>query len=147
MNNAKNPRQAPPHPNLQVLVFNKGPVEPELFYDGKPYKYPVGKAVAVPAAVAYFHFAADFRPGRLVRKKDPEPDGTASWYTDRLSSYQPMSLVYSDRKDREQWKLDQAELKAWHDWFDKGLIFETTGTSDQLSEEEFMALRKQKKNT
>lgn len=57
-----------------------------------------------------------------------------------------MALVYSDRKDREQYKLDQAELKAWHEWFDKGLIFEATGTTTALTEEEFAALRKQKKN-
>jgi hypothetical protein len=134
------------HPNIQVLVFNKGPVEPTLGYDGQQYTYPVGKATPVPAAIAYFHFAADYRTGRLVRQREPDKDGNQSWYTDRLSSYQPMSLVYSDRKDREQWKLDQAELKAWHEWFDKGLIFEATGTTEALSEEEFMALRKQKKN-
>src|ERR1700739_894275 len=109
------------HPNLQVLVFNKGPVEPTLYYDGQAYTYPVGKAVPVPASVAYFHFAADYRSGRLMRRREPEPDGTPSWYTARLSSSQPMSLVYSDKKDKEQYKLDQAELKTWHDWFDKGL--------------------------
>lgn len=143
MNNVKAKHTA--HPNLQVLVFNKGPVEPTLFYDGQAYTYPVGKAVPVPANVAYFHFAADYRTGRLMRKRDPESDGTQSWYMDRLSSYQPMSLVYSDKRDKEQYKSDQAELKSWHEWFERGLVFEATGTSGELSEEEFLALRKQKK--
>lgn len=135
-----------PHPNIQVLVFNKGPVEPTLYYDGQAYSYPVGKAVPVPALVAHEHFGADYRSGRLVRRKEPYQDGTQSQYINSLGSIQPMALVYSDRKDKEQYKADMAELKAWHEWFDKGLIFEATGTTEALSEEEFQALRKQKKN-
>lgn len=141
--NGKNKPQA--HPNIQVLVFNKGPIEPTLGYDGHQYTYPVGKAVPVPALVAHEHFGIDYRSGRPVRRKEAFPDGTQSQYINSLGSLQPMSLVYSDRKDKEQYKLDQAELKQWHDWFDKGLIFEATGTTEALSEDEFLALRKQKK--
>ncbi len=148
MNNANgfNSRsKKPAHPNLQVLVFNKGPIQPTLSFDGQDYPYPVGKAVTVPAEVAYFHFAADYRSGRLVRQKEPEKDGSQSWYQDRLSSYQPMYLVYADRQDKAEHAKSMAELKAWHDWFDKGLIFEATGTTGELTEEEFLALRRQKK--
>ena len=143
MNNVKTKNQQ--HPNIQVLVFNKGPIQPELKYDGVKYFYEVGKATPVPAVVAFHHYGVDYRSGRMIRRKEPYDDGQQSQYISALGSLQPMSLVYSDRKDKEQYKADQTELKMWHEWFDKGLVFEATGTTEALTEDEFLALRKQKK--
>jgi hypothetical protein len=128
-----NERQGKTFPDVKIAVKNKGPVEPELFYGGKPYQYPVNEVTVVPYEVAYFHFAIELQGGKLFReKRDSAPDGSQSWYANRVATYSPYGLTHGRLDER-----DPKEFKKFRDWFSDGLEFKLVKTPRVLSSEEF----------
>jgi hypothetical protein len=116
-------------PDTKVAVFNHGPINAELYFDGKPWKYPIGKYTTVPAEVAYFHFALDTRGGKMVRyKKDLNPDGSTSYFLEKVASYAQSKLNFPK------------EYQEFYDWFDKGLEFKVPKSANEGSAEAFAKL-------
>ena len=142
-----NQRQGKTFPDCKIAVRNKGfgpgatkdsePWEPELLYGGTPYLYPVGEVKVVSAEVAYFHFAVEVQGGKLIREKaDSAPDGSQSWYANRIASYSPYGLTHGRPEDR-----DPKKFKEFRSWFADGLEFRIVKTPRAMSAEEFDKLK------
>lgn len=128
--------------DAKIAVYNEGPVEPELFYNGQGYRYPVGKAVVVPYEIAYFHFAIELRGGKLVRQKTDNDDRSQSWYNNRLSTYLPYGLKHPRAGDPEdEKKANLAKFKEFEEWFANGLSFKLVKSSSALTQDEFAKLK------
>jgi hypothetical protein len=91
-----------------VVVHNKGPIEPELGFNGKKQFYPKDSYITVSSEVAFFHWGVIALGDRFERPKE-----SGSQYEDRLSGYAPLTL----------WQTDPKAYKAFIDWFDTGVEF------------------------
>ncbi len=132
-----NERQGKTFQDVKIAVRNKGPIEPELFYGGKGYQYPVDHVTVVPYEVAYFHFAVEVQGGKLVReKRDVSPDGSQSWYSNRMASYSPYGLTHGRTEDR-----DHKAFKEFRAWFSDGIDFRIVKTPRSMTTAEFDNLK------
>jgi hypothetical protein len=119
--------------DIKIAVRNRGPVEPELFYGGKPYTYPMGEVTIVPYEVAYFHYAIEVKGGKLTRDKAVNnPDGSQTWYENRIASYSPYGLTHGRLEDR-----DPQKFKEFRSWFSDGLDFKIVKTPKIMSPNDF----------
>ncbi len=132
-----NQRQGKTFPDVKIAVRNRGPIEPELFYGGKGYQYPMDHVTVVPYEVAYFHYAIEVEGGKVFRNKaDINPDGSQSWYSNRIASYSPYGLTHGRAEDR-----DHKAFKEFRTWFSDGLDFAIEKTRHSMSTEEFDKLK------
>jgi hypothetical protein len=125
--------------DCNIAVLNSGPVDPQpgMWYDGKPRRFPIGRAIIVSAIEAYHHFGVEVRGGKLVRDKSPtNPDGTQTQYANRCASLYPYGLVHGRPEDR-----NKEEFEAMKKWFDDGLDFKLVKTTKELDAAEFQRLK------
>jgi hypothetical protein len=121
----------------KIAVLNNGPVDPELWYGGKPRRFVVGKAIVIPAIEAYHHFGVEVQGGKIVRNKaDMNPDGTQTQYASRVASLSPYGLIHGPEKHR-----NEAKFKEFRDWFENGLQFKVVKSVKEIDSQEFSHLK------
>jgi hypothetical protein len=138
-----NERQGKTFPDVKVAIRNKGhgpgarkdsePFYPGWLYGGKMYEYPVNEITVVPYEVAYFHFAIELQGGKLIREKEHSaPDGSQSWYANRVATHSPYGLTHGRADER-----DPQRFKEFRAWYSDGIEFKLVKSPRVLSTEEF----------
>ena len=107
-------------PDVTIAVKNIGKINWELLWDGRTYRYPVGKVVTVPYLVAHQHFGVELKNGHLVRdRRQFNDEGKETQFYDRLSSIEPKGLLdYAGNK-----YANMSEYEKYRDSFINGLEF------------------------
>jgi hypothetical protein len=126
-------------PDVNVAVLNEGPVDPDpgMWYDGKPRRFPIGKASIIPAAEAYFHFGVEIVGGKIHRdKRDIDDKGLQTQYAARIATLSPYGLIYGRPEER-----NKEEFQVMRDWFSNGLRFKVAKQTKELDPDEFGRLK------
>lgn len=126
-------------PDCNIAVVNNGPVDPDpgMWYDGRPRRFPIGKAAIIPAIEAYFHFGVEVVGGKIHRdKRLIDEKGVQTQYAARVATLSPYGLIYG--RDNER---NKEEFEAMRAWFDHGLEFKVAKATKELSLEEFARLK------
>jgi hypothetical protein len=126
-------------PDVNIAVLNNGPVDPDpgMWYDGRPRRFPVGKAAIIPAIEAYFHFGVEVVGGKIHRdKRDVDEKGVQTQYAAKVATLSPYGLIYGRAEDR-----NKEEFQAMRDWFANGLQFKVVKQTRELDEQEFARVK------
>lgn len=125
-------------PDCNIAVFNRGPgIDPELWYNGKVRRFPIGKATIIPAIEAYFHFGVEIKDGKIHRdKRERDEKGVQTQYSSRVASLSPYGLIYGREKEQ-----DHARFKELREWFCDGLQFKLVKQTRELEEQEFERIK------
>ena len=126
-------------PDCSIAVLNNGPVDPDpgMWYDGKPRRFPVGKAAIIPAIEAYFHFGVEVVGGKIRRDtRDVDEKGVQTQYAAKIATLSPYGLIYGRAEDR-----NKEEFQAMRDWFANGLQFKVVKATKELDHEEFARVK------
>lgn len=110
--------------DVLVAVKNNGPIPATLYYDGKPWEFPVKEIKTVPYLIANYFFAVEIRHGKLYRNtNDYDEEGQETWYRNRLASYEPKGLMDFRSGGVPNRYENKSAFEEFRNWFKNGLEF------------------------